>query len=556
MMKRVFLMLYNRSSGINEAAFLLGIFTFFSQILGLVRDRLLATYVGAGPELDSYYAAFKIPDLLFVSVATLASITVLLPMLNNKYQEENQQPFRDYINQIFTVLLYFLIGISIVLFFLIPVLVPLIAPGFDAEQYKLVTLLARIMLAQPILIGISGMLSSVTQFFKKFLITACTPVVYNVGIILGILFLYPMIGVSGLAIGVVIGAFFHMGIQIPFMIHQKTIPHIVTKINWKEVRSLVSLSIPRTIGLSINTITIIVLTAFASTLGSGSIALFSLTHNMLNVPLAIIGISYSVASFPVLVKYFNESNTELFIQRITQGAQKIIFFSMPVVFLFIVLRAQIVRVVLGTNSFSWNDTRIAAALLAVFVIGLVGQSLVHMFVRGMYAMGNTKKPLIINIISQVIVVVSAIGFLHLFTMPQVVSAVQNLLRLQGISDVRILALPLAFAIGNTINCILLISSYYTQFKRDYFTQVFKTFWQSLLASVGIAAAAYNMLQVGSMIFNQNTFWGIFAQGSLAGVVGIGIGVVILIILDNQDVKDFISVLKHKFWKATIVQDVS
>ncbi len=554
-MKRVFSMLYNRSSGINEAAFLLGIFTFISQILGLVRDRLLATYVGAGPQLDAYYAAFKIPDLLFVSIATLASITVLLPMLNKKYDKDNQENFRTYINQIFTVLLFFLIGISFVLFLLMPILVPLITPGFNGIQQSSVVLLARIMLVQPIVIGISGMFSSVTQFFKKFLITACTPVVYNIGIILGIMIFYPLFGTTGLAIGVVIGALFHLGIQIPSMIQEKTFPKITTKIDWNEIKSLVVLSIPRTIGLSINTVTIIILTSFASLLGGGSIALFTLTNNMLNVPLAIIGVSYSVASFPLLVKYFNESNHELFIKRITQGVQKIIFFSLPVVFLFIVLRAQIVRVILGTHSFSWNDTRIAAALLAIFVIGLVGQSLVQMFIRGMYAMGNTKKPLLINIVSQGIVIVTALLFLKILTIPSVISFVQGVFRLEGIADIRILALPLAFALGNSINCILLIVSYCNQFKKTYFKQVFKTFWQTLVASIGVGVTAYYALQVWSNLFNQNSFWGIFGQGIFAGFLGIIIGTFILIILGNQDIQDFINVFKQKFWKSNIVQDI-
>lgn len=554
MMKRVFLMLYNRSSGINEAAFLLAIFTFCSQILGLVRDRLLATYVGAGLELDAYYAAFKIPDLLFVSIGTLASITVLLPMLNKKYEQGNEKVFQSYINQIFTVLFFFLIGVSFVLFIFMPILVPMITPGFIGDQQDLVVMLARIMLVQPIIIGISGMFSSVTQFFKKFLITALTPVMYNLGIIVGIIFLYPVFGIRGLAFGVVLGAFFHLLIQVPVLIHHKVLPKINFQINWKEIRGLVSLSIPRTIGLSINTVTIIILTAFASRLGSGSIALFSLTQNMLNVPLAIIGVSYSVASFPLLVKYFNENNFDLFIKRIAEGAQKIIFFSLPVVFLFIVLRAQIVRVVLGTNSFSWNDTRIAAALLAVFIIGLVGQSLVQMFVRGMYAMGNTKKPLMVNISSQIFVVICALFFLQLFTVPEVVIFIQNILRLQGISDVRILALPLAFALGNILNCILLFTGYYTKFKKQYFSQLITTTWQSFVASIGVGAAAYNLLQIGSYFFDQNSFWGIFAQGFLAGIGGTVVGVVVLLLLKNQDIQDFVLVLRKKFWRASIIQD--
>jgi putative peptidoglycan lipid II flippase len=189
-------MLYNRTSGINEAAFLLGIFTLVSQLLGLVRDRLLATYLGAGTHLDVYYAAFKIPDFLFVSVASLASITVLLPFLSQKYKDGEESDYanaRNFLDQVFTVLLFFLVFVSLILFIIMPLLARLVAPGFGLEETKTLVMLSRIMLAQPIIIGISNMLSSVTQMFKKFLVTAMSPVVYNLGIIIGIVWLYPFV---------------------------------------------------------------------------------------------------------------------------------------------------------------------------------------------------------------------------------------------------------------------------------------------------------------------------------------------------------------------------
>ncbi len=557
MMKRVFLMFYNRDSGINEAAFLLGVFTFFSQILGLIRDRLLATYVGAGFELDAYYAAFKIPDFLYISIATLASITVLLPLFTKKYNEgtaKDIEHFKQTINQVFTVLVYFLIGISIILFVCMPVIVPVITPGFSLEQQETATLLARIMLLQPIFIGISGMISSITQFFKKFLITALTPVMYNIGIIFGIIVFYPNLGITGLAFGVVLGALLHLGIQLPLMVYQKTLPKITTTIDWKDIRELVTLSIPRTLGLSISSITVIFLTALASFLGAGSIALFTLTQNILNVPLAIIGVSYSVAAFPVLVKHYNDADFHNFIQRIMHGSQKIIFWAFPATVLFIILRAQIVRVVLGTNSFSWNDTRIASAILAVFMVGLVAQSLVQMLVRGMYAMGETKKTLYTSFISQIIVVILALSLLHIFTRDSVIYFVQYILRLQGVADIRVLALPFAFAIGNIINCSLLVLLFIRKFPDMSWKPIAISFGQVFLATIGMASVAYSILYVGSLVFNQETFLGILLQGGIAGLSGIAVGFILLYMLQNQDVLDFLQVLKKRFWKTKVVQD--
>ena len=547
-------MLYNRTSGVNEAAFLLGIFTFFSQILGLIRDRLLAMHIGAGPELDMYYAAFKIPDLLYVSIGTLASITVLLPLFTKKYKESSDS-FKQVINQVFTVLIIFLIGVSFILWIIMPFLIPYITPGFSLQQQHIVITLARIMLLQPIFIGISGMFSSITQFFKKFFITAFTPIMYNIGIIIGIVGLYPIFGLKGLAIGVVFGSILHLGIQIPLMIYERSLPTITTRINWSEILSLITLSIPRTIGLSIGSVTIIFLISLASHLKSGSIALFTLTQNILNVPLSIIGVSYSVASFPILVKYYSEDDFHLFINRIVQGAQKIIFLALPATILFIVLRAQIIRVVLGAHSFTWDETRIASAILAVFMIGLVGQSLVQILIRGMYAASETKRPLIAMVISQIFVGILAITFLQIFNIQWVITSLQYILRLQGISDIRILALPFAFAFGNIINSLLLGIFLIRKFPFVSLRGLLVSIKQSCIASLGVGFSAYGMLYISSKFLNQESFWGIFSQGIFAGITGIIVGVIILKLLKNQDIDEFQETLIRKFWKTKVAQDI-
>lgn len=284
---------------------------------------------------------------------------------------------KKFLDQVFTVLLIFLVLLSVILFILMPWLAKLVAPGFDPEALKTLTGLSRIMLVQPIIIGVSNMLGSVTQMFKKFFVSALSPVFYNIGIILGIIFLYPIFGLHGLAYGVILGAIFHLCIQIPVLFESGFIPKFTKTISFSEIKSIVITSVPRTIGLSMSAFTALILTSIASMLGTGSISIFNLTNNMLNVPIGIVGISYSVASFPTLVKFWNGNNRIEFAKHILDATKKIIFWSVPITVLFIILRAQIVRVILGSNAFSWDDTRLAAATLALFVIGLVAQSLVH-----------------------------------------------------------------------------------------------------------------------------------------------------------------------------------
>ena len=556
MVSRFLKFLNRESSGINEAALLLGLFTFVSQMLGLVRDRLLATYLGAGPHLDLYYAAFKIPDFLYVSVATLAAITVLLPYLSTRYGAGDESGYvraKKFLDQVFTVLLLFLVGVSLVLFIAMPFLAKLVAPGFDAEALKTLTMLSRIMLLQPIIIGVSNMLSSVTQMFKKFFVTALSPVFYNVGIIIGIMALYPAFGVTGLAYGVVLGAVLHLLVQVPVLMHHHMMPRMVRSVEWSEIKSIALTSVPRTVGLSMSSFTALILTAMASTLGVGAISIFNLTNNMLNVPIGIVGISYAVASFPTLVRLFNDNQRALFAEHILNATRKIIFWSVPITVLFIILRAQIVRVILGSQSFSWNDTRLAAASLALFVIGLVAQSLVHLFVRGYYAAGNTKKPLLMNFLGEVLTVALAFFFIMLFKhWAGFSNFFSHLLRLEGIQNIQLLALPLAFSIGNIFNYIALWKVFEADFPETNAFPLLRTTVQTFTASVLMGAVTYGALNILVLVFNQDRFWGVFFQGLVAAFFGCTIFVTVLLMLRNQEMLEFIASLRKRFWKADVV----
>jgi len=560
MVSKLFKILNRESTGINDAALLLGLFTFVSQMLGLVRDRFLATYLGAGPNLDVYYAAFKIPDFLYVSVATLASITVLLPYLTQKFGKgdtEGHLHAKRFLDQIFTVLLVFLVTLSLVLFISMPFLAKLVAPGFTPEMLKTLTFISRIMLLQPIIVGVSNMVSSVTQMFKKFFVAALSPVFYNIGIIFGIAVLYPWLGIVGLAYGVVFGAVLHFAIQLPVLIHHKLIPHVTNKIAFSEIKSIVMTSIPRTLGLSLSSFSGVILTSIASLLPVGSISIFSLTNNMLNVPIGIVGISYSVASFPALVKYFQTNERVKFSDHILNATRRIIFWSIPITVMFIVLRAQVVRVVLGTQVFSWNDTRLAAASLALLMTGLICQSLVHLFVRGYYAMGNTKKPLTMNFLGEIITVILAFVGISLFNhVPGFSNFFSGLLRLEGLPDLSLLALPLAFSLGNIFNFFALWILFRKDFPESDIYPVLRTVIQTSVASVCMGIVTYGVLNISVAMIKQNTFKGIFLQGMVSGVIGASIFIAVLVMLHNEEIGEFIATLKRKFWKARVIVENS
>jgi putative peptidoglycan lipid II flippase len=375
---------------------------------------------------------------------------------------------------------------------------------------------------------------------------------YNIGIIIGVIFLYPIFGIKGLAFGVVFGAFMHFLIQAISSSGCGFRPRFSSSINFLDIKKAVLISLPRTLGLSLNNIALIAIIALASFLNSGSISVFNFSLNLQSVPLGIIGLSYAVAAFPILTKSYSSGKIDDFKNQLRSAARQIIFWSLPITFLFIVLRAQIVRVILGSGSFSWENTRLVAASLAVFSISIMAQGLIALFARAYYAGGNTRRPLVINFISSSSIIIFSTLFLYIFKQfPLVQNFIESLLKVSDISGTEILMLPLAYSFGTIINVALLWFFIKKDFmKKEHF--IIKTFFQSLGASFFIGLVAYLSLNVFSPIFGTNTFWGVFLQGFISGILGILAGIIVLHFLKNQELKDLVKAFKTKFWKTKVI----
>ncbi|HEY4499474.1 MAG TPA: lipid II flippase MurJ [Candidatus Paceibacterota bacterium] len=537
--------------GLHEAAYLLGTFAILSQILALGRDKLLAYMFGASAPLDVYYGAFRIPDVLFVSIGSLVSASVLLPYFIDRFNLGAREG-KEFLQSIFSVFLITMISVCVVLFFLLPVLLRILIPGLaDGSHFNDLLVSSRIMLLSPFLLGLSNLFSSITQMRQRFLVFAASPVVYNIGIILGILFFYPTLGIPGLAWGVALGALLHVGIQLPFMASQRLLPRLSLSVNWSGVRSVIATSFPRTLTLSANQLASFFLVSLASLMAPGSIAVFTLAFNLQSVPLTVIGASYSSAVFPALSKHFVDGNRAAFLEKVVSASRHIIFWVTPMTVLFIVLRAQIVRVVYGAGKFDWSDTRLTAAVLAVFIVSAVGQSMVTLFVRAYYAEGKTSRPLIINITAAVAMVLLGylltLGFKYI---PLFAFFWEELLKISGQAGTTVLALPLAFTFGILLNTLF----HWVMFEHDYpgySKPVLATAYHSFASSVIMGYAAFLGLRVFSF-FPLEQVWGLFLQGFCAGVLGIIVGIMVLVMLQNQEIAEVWRALHHKIWKEKVI----
>src|SRR3989344_1238595 len=175
MVKRFLEFLYQETKSLNQAAFLLGFFAFLSQLLAFVRDRLLAHIFGASETLDIYYAAFRIPDFIFVTAASVVSISVLVPFIMEE-ESRGRETLRHFINNIFSFFSVLFILVSTIAFFLIPAISEILFKGFSPEALAQTVFLSRLLLLSPIILGFSNLFGSLTQAYQRFAIYALTPV--------------------------------------------------------------------------------------------------------------------------------------------------------------------------------------------------------------------------------------------------------------------------------------------------------------------------------------------------------------------------------------------
>lgn len=552
-MEKILKIFTKESGSINQAALLLGCLTLLSQILALFRDRSFAHFIGPSPALDSYYAAFRVPDLIFICIASLASITVLIPYIVAKMDGEKVTPeARKYLNDVFTVFFSLMVVVAVIAFFLMPYLANYIAPGFTPLYQAKVVVLSRIMLLSPILMGLSNLFGTVTQLFRKFFIYSLSPIFYNFGIIIGVIFLYPIFGIYGLAIGVALGALMHFGVQAYASSSCGFTPKFSFNINFKDIKNVALTSLPRTMGLAFNNIALIFIIAMASFLKSGSISVFNFAYNLQSVPLNIIGISYAVAAFPTLAKSFGSGKQEEFKKHLKQASRAIVFWSLPVIFLFIVVRAQIVRVILGSGTFSWESTRLVAACLAIFSLSILAQGMTTLLSRSYYATGNTKRPLIVNFSCSVLIIVLSYVFIHLFeNVSYFRFFIESLLKVEDIPGTGVLMLPLAYSIGTILNFVL----HWIFVKKDFMPNesfITKTFFQGLGASFFLGLVAYISLNILSPVFGTTTLLGVFFQGFISGIFGTVAAIVVLYLLKSEELKDLTQTLSTKFWHAKVI----
>jgi putative peptidoglycan lipid II flippase len=420
-----------KSKSIQKTAVMIAFFTFLSQLLSLVRDRLFANQIGTGLVLDSYYYAFKIPDILFAVFTALVSVTVLIPLLVKYDKNGDSVNMKKVYNILFSVFFIFSTVVILLLLVFMPYLVTnLVAPGVtDLNAIDNIILYSRLLLLQPFFLGLSNLLGSYTQMKEKFLLYSLSPLIYNFSTILGLIFLYPIYGIQGVIYGIIFGSILHGLIQVPFVKSNKFLPAFVL-FNKKDlgiVKEIVLSSLPRAFILSLFQIQFLFFNSFTSLSAAGNTSILNFANNLQGVPMALIGVSFVVAAFPRFTKRFAEGNETDFWEIFKYTTKKILIYcGLATIFIWF-MKDYIVLVILGNIA----TYKVIALAFGIFVLSLIPQCIQLLITRVYYARGQNLAPAILNTFSTILIVTLAY-----------------------ISDKTAVGIAIAFTIGSWISCIV------------------------------------------------------------------------------------------------------
>lgn len=381
-----------------HGAAILLVTAFLSYGLGLVRDRLFAHTFGAGSELDAYNAAFIIPDLLLNILVAGALQAAFIPILTDIWHKKGKDEAKKLANTVLNAGVAAVLVIGILAAIFMPALSKIIAPGFADPEINLLINLTRLLLLSPLIFSISNTLGAILVSQKSYFAYGLSPVLYNLGIIGGVLIFTSAHGIYGVAFGTLAGALLHLGVRLigmrPLQLKYSPI------LNWRDrdFKRIVALMIPKMFGHPAEQLIFWAFTVIASTLAAGSITMLSFARNFMSVPVSLFGIAFATASFPILSQAAARTDNKEFISHFWESAKKTLLFTIPSGIALFFFSAIIVRIFLGSGKFDQSAILATASILSIFALSVPTESLSHLLARSFYALQDTLMPVIFSLL--------------------------------------------------------------------------------------------------------------------------------------------------------------
>jgi putative peptidoglycan lipid II flippase len=365
-----------------------------SRILGYLRYVVIAAAVPDPSQLDSFFAAFRIPDFLFQLVAAGALSSAMIPVVAGLFARDEDAHAWRVVSTVTTLMLSVLAVLALLVLVFAPVLVPVITPGFDEAQLAQTVELTRVMVLAPLFLAAGAVATSVLNARGRFGAAALAPIVYNVAIIIGALLFVPPFGVVGLAIGVVLGALGHLLVQLPVMrqIGARITPRV--DVGDAEARRTLVLMAPRALGLGAVQIVFLVMTSLASSLATGAIAAFTFAFAVLQIPIGVIGVPLGIVLLPSLSRESALGDADAFRRLLVRALRLLAFVMVPITAIGFVVAGDVTRLLFDYGATDKPLLDATSAALQAFLLGLTAHSLIAVLARAFYARQDTLTPVL------------------------------------------------------------------------------------------------------------------------------------------------------------------
>ncbi len=387
-----------------------------SSVAGLITTMLITRTFGTGADVNAYYAANRLTEILFVLVSGGALASAYLPSFTAFLTQDDRAGAWRLASAIANLLVIILVGVGVLAWIFAGWVVQnILAPGFtDPAQFELTVSLLRVMLITPVVFGLSALLMATLQAHQDFLLPALAPAAYRLGMILGILFFVPSMGIFGLAWGVILGTFLHLLIQLPGLRGKGARYTPTLGRRNPAVGQVGRLMLPRLLGVAVVQINFLVNTNLASRMVEGSVAALSFAFALMIMPQSLIAQAIAIAALPTFSTQVARGEIAKMRESLASTLRGIIFLAVPASLGLILLRREIVSVLFRGGEFGLQSSEMVAWALLWFAVGLLGHSILELVSRAFYAMQDTRTPVLVGVAAMSLNIVLSILFSLVF----------------------------------------------------------------------------------------------------------------------------------------------
>lgn len=526
MVKNLLSLLYSRQTSILSGALIIMATMMVAKILGLIRDRLLA-HVFSPDTIDIFWAAFRLPDLVF-QIAILGALSVaFIPVFTEYFESKGREDAFELARSILNIALLVFVLLSLLIYIFAQSLISnFIAPGFPPEKGAQVVSLTRIIIFGQVILIFGAFFIGILQSFQRFIIPALAPVFYNLGIILGIVVFSKPLGITGAAIGVIMGAILHALIQLPLIWSIGFRFKFPSKFLHPGVREIVRLMSMRTVGLAAEQINETVGLALASLVSIGSVTYLTFAQHLQVVPIGLFGTTLAQAALPVLSSEKARGKIEEFKITLLTTMHQILFLALPAAAILIVIRIPVVRLIFGASQFDWRATVLTGATLAYLSIGLAAQAVSLLLVRGFYALKDTRTPVWVSLVVVIINIILSVYFI-------------TILKLE------VWSIGAAYSISTILSATLLFWALHFKVGRFDLHQVLFPFLKMVMATIIMGVALYVPIKLlDQVIFDTTRTINLLILTGISSIFALSIYVVLVWFLKVRELRTYADLLRR------------